>query len=117
MGGAPWMDSAQQQAVVARDGDVWISCPAKSGTNWAMNIVYQLITGGDDAFASIYDVVPWPEWISRPGAPVEEMVRRVEAIERRRAFKSHSAPPELPFIKASSGKYVKYVVVARHPDE
>lgn len=117
MAGAPWIDSKQQQAVVARDGDVWIACPAKSGTNWMMNVVHQLISGGDDSFESIYDVVPWPEWVWRPGAPVEDMVRRVEALAGRRAFKSHAAPPDLPFIRAGSGKDVKYVVVARHPDE
>ena len=104
---------------MARDGDVWISSPVKSGTNWMMNIVHQLLTGGDADFESIYDVVPWPEFVERPGQPPQEKIDRIEAMPagRRRAIKSHAAPPELPFIKAGTGKDVKYVVVARNPEE
>lgn len=36
---------------------------------------------------------------------------------KRRAFKSHDAPPDLPFVKAGSGKDVKYIVVCRNPEE
>ena len=53
MAGPPWLNPKAQQDVVARDGDVWISSPVKSGTNWMMNIVHQLLTGGDADFDSI----------------------------------------------------------------
>ena len=66
-GPPPWISPQIQQEIAPRDGDIWISVPAKSGTNWMMNIVYQLLTGGDDGFDSIYSVVPWPEFVE-PGA-------------------------------------------------
>ena len=115
----PWINPPLQHGVVARDGDIWISVPAKSGTNWMMNIVHQLLTGGDDAFDSIYSVVPWPEFVERPGQQPQEVLDRIAAMptDKRRAFKSHSAPPELPFITAGSGKDVKYIAVSRNPEE
>ncbi|HXJ22055.1 MAG TPA: sulfotransferase domain-containing protein [Polyangia bacterium] len=108
-----------QKGVVARDGDIWIAVPAKSGTNWMMNIVHQLLTGGNTDFDSIYKVVPWPEFVERPGRDPQEVVDRIAAMPagRRRAIKTHAAPPELPFIEAGSGKDVKYVVVSRNPEE
>jgi len=119
MAGPPWLNPETQKGVVARDGDIWISAPVKSGTNWTMNIVHQLLTGGDASFDSIYSVVPWPSFVERPGQPPQEILDRLEAMptSRRRAIKTHAAPPEMPFIKAGTGKDVKYVVVCRNPEE
>jgi hypothetical protein len=119
MGRPPWLNPEIQKGVVARDGDVWIAVPAKSGTNWTMNIVHQLLTGGNADFDSIYGVVPWPELVERPGQDPQEVIDRIAAMptNQRRAFKTHAGPPELPFIKAGSGKDVKYVVVGRNPEE
>lgn len=118
-GPAPWINPSIQQEIAPRDGDIWISAPAKSGTNWMMNIVHQLLTGGDATFDSIYSVVPWPEFVERPGQPPREILDRLAAMPTgaRRAFKSHSAPPELPFFKAGQGKDVKYIAVCRNPEE
>jgi hypothetical protein len=93
--------------------------PAKSGTNWMMNIVHQLLTGGSADFDSIYSVVPWPEFVERPGQDPREVLDRIDAMpaDRRRAFKTHAGPPELPFVRAGSGKDVKYLVVGRNPEE
>jgi len=115
----PWLNPQIQQEVALRDGDIWISVPVKSGTNWMMNIVHQLLTGGDAGFDSIYSVVPWPELVERPGQPPREVLDRLAAMPagRRRAMKSHSAPPELPFVKAGQGKDVKYIAVCRNPEE
>ena len=119
MGGPPWLNPEIQKGVTARDGDVWIAVPAKSGTNWMMNIVHQLLTGGDTDFESIYDVVPWPEFVERPGQEAKEVLDRIAAMPtgRRRALKTHAGPPDLPFFEAGSGTDVKYVVVARNPEE
>lgn len=119
MAGPPWLNPETQQRVVARDGDIWISAPVKSGTNWTMNIVHQLLTGGDASFESIYSVVPWPSFVERPGQSPQEILDRIEAMpaSRRRAIKTHAAPPEMPFIKAGTGKDVKYLVVCRNPEE
>jgi hypothetical protein len=117
--GPPWIDHTIQHKVNWRDGDIVISVPGKSGTTWTMNIVYQLLTGGTADFKDIYAEVPWLELVSRPGQPDEERLKRIDAMPstQRRAFKTHSAPPAVPFHKHGSGKDVKYVVVFRNPEE
>ncbi len=117
--GPPWIQPAIQEQIKWRDGDIVISVPAKSGTTWTMNIVHQLLSGGTTEFTDIYAEVPWIEFLGRPGQPIQEVLDRVEAMpkDRRRAFKTHSAPPTLPFHKAGAGKAVKYIVVFRNPEE
>src|ERR1035438_916005 len=41
--------------------DVFVMTYAKSGTNWMMQIVYQLIHHGRGEFDHIHNVVPWPD--------------------------------------------------------
>jgi len=108
-----------QQHIAWRNGDIVVSVPAKSGTTWMMNIVHQLRSGGDPDFLDIYIEVPWLELVPRPGIPVEELVASFDRMtrERRRAFKTHSGPGDLPYQDPGSGPDVKYVVVVRHPDE
>jgi hypothetical protein len=117
--GPPWIVPEIQQKIAWRDGDVVISVPLKSGTTWTMNIVHQLMTGGTADFRDIYEQVPWIEFLSSPGQPHQEVVDRVSAMptDARRAFKTHSPPPAMPFQAAGSGKDVKYVVVFRNPEE
>lgn len=117
--GPPWIQPAIQQKIEWRDGDIVISVPAKSGTTWTMNIVYQLLAGGDADFRDIYEEVPWIEFLSHPGQSHQDVIDRVDAMpaSRRRAFKTHSAPPVVPFLKAGTGRDVKYVVVFRNPEE
>ena len=118
-GGIPWIQPAIQQQIKWRDGDIVISVPGKSGTTWTMNIVYQLLTGGTADFKDIYAEVPWMEFLGYPGQPFQEVLDPIEAMpkDRRRAFKTHSAPPQVPFLKTDSGKNVKYIVVVRNPEE
>lgn len=117
--GPPWIQPAIQQHIQWRDGDIVISVPAKSGTTWTMNIVHQLISQGTEDFEDIYAEVPWIEFLGRPGQPYEEVLNRIESMPkgRPRAFKTHSAPPDVPFQKQGDGKAVKYVVVFRNPEE
>jgi aryl sulfotransferase len=117
MAGPPWLNPEIQKSVASRDGDVWIAVPAKSGTNWMMNIVHQLLSGGSADFDSIYGVVAWPEFVERPGRKPQEVLERVAAMPGRRALKTHGGPPDLPYVRAGSGPDVKYVVVARNPEE
>jgi len=114
-----WIQPEIQQKIAWRDGDIVISVPAKSGTTWTMNIVHQLLNGGTSDFRDIYEEVPWIEFIARPDQPHQEVLDRLEAMprDRRRAFKTHSAPPEVPYFAPGGGTDVKYVVVFRNPEE
>ncbi|CUK17419.1 Glycolipid sulfotransferase [Ruegeria denitrificans] len=117
--GPPWIVPEIQQKIAWRDGDVVISVPIKSGTTWTMNIVHQLLTGGTDDFRDVYEEVPWIEFLAFPGQPQEVVVERVTAMptNTRRAFKTHSPPPAVPFQSVGSGTDVKYVVIMRNPEE
>lgn len=117
--GPPWIVPEIQQKIAWRDDDVVISVPIKSGTTWTMNIVHQLVTGGTSDFRDVYEEVPWIEFLGYPGQPQEDVLDRVAAMptNTRRAFKTHSPPPAVPFQAFGTGKDVKYVVVFRNPEE
>ncbi len=118
-GGPPWIDASIQQQVEWRDGDIVVSVPAKSGTTWTMNIVHQLRSGGDPDLYDIYAEVPWLEFVPRPDSAIEDLVAKFDQMghDRRRAFKTHSAPGDLPYQQPGESPAVKYVVVVRNPDE
>jgi len=117
--GIPWIHPEIQQDVIWRDGDIVISVPAKSGTTWTMNIVHQLIMGGTPDFRGIYEEVPWIEFLESPTYTPADVHARLAAMptHRPRAFKTHSAPPGVPFFRTGSGKDIKYLVIARNPEE
>src|SRR4051794_2717058 len=118
-GPPPWLDDTLQQRIQWRDGDIVVAVPPKSGTTWTMNIVHQLRSGGDPSFADVYAEVPWLEIVPRPDSVRDDLVAAFDAMphHRRRAFKTHAAPPALPYHRPGSGLDVRYVVVARNPDE
>jgi hypothetical protein len=117
--GPPWIQPEIQHKIAWRDGDIVVSVPLKSGTTWTMNIVHQIITGGTSDFRDIYEEVPWIEFLGFPEQSHQDVVDRVGAMpaNARRAFKTHSPPPAVPYQAAGSGKDVKYVVVFRNPEE
>lgn len=117
--GPPFIQPGIQPLIKWRDGDVVISVPPKSGTTWTMNIVHQLLTGGTSDFRDIYEEVPWAELLNYPGETFEQVVGRIDAMPQgtRRGFKSHSAPPAVPYFEPGSSPKVKYVVVFRNPEE
>lgn len=115
----PWIRPEIQQIIQWRDQDIVISVPPKSGTTWTMNIVYQLLNGGNPDFQSVYAEVPWIEFFNRPDQPDQELLDLLSSmpVNKPRAFKTHSAPPEVPFLKAVANKTVRYIVVCRNPEE
>lgn len=118
-GPPPWIHRQMQELIEWRNDDIVISVPIKSGTTWTMNIVYQLLNGGDPDFADIYAEVPWIELLERPDQPAREVLDRIAAMpaSRPRAFKTHSAPPEIPYLEPSADGTVRYIVVCRNPEE
>jgi aryl sulfotransferase len=118
-GPPPWINETVQGKVAWRDGDIVVSVPPKSGTTWSMNIVHQLRSGGDPSFADIYAEVPWLEFVPRPNTDPDDLLATFDAMPTvpRRAFKSHAAPPILPFQPPGAGPEVRYLVVVRNPDE
>lgn len=118
-GPPPWINPALQHHIAWRDRDIVIAVPPKSGTTWTMNIVHQLLSGGDAEFFDIYAEVPWIEFVTRPGMPEEELLTRLDRmpVDRPRAFKTHSQPVDLSYAPPGSGKDVRYVVVMRNPEE
>jgi hypothetical protein len=118
--GPAWIDPEIQSRVSWRDGDIVVSVPLKSGTTWTMNIVHQLRSGGDPDLEDVYVELPWLELLPAPGVSQEQRLAKLAAMprNRRRAFKTHSPPGLLPYQKPGGGrKDVRYVVVARNPDE
>jgi aryl sulfotransferase len=115
----PYFDLKVQQEIDWRDGDIVISVPVKCGTTWTMNIVHQLRSGGDSGFDDVYLEVPWLELVTSRSASRQDLIRRFDSMptDRHRAFKTHSAVGELPYLSAEQGKDVRYVVVLRNPDE
>ena len=118
-GPPPWINPAMQREITWRDGDIVISVPIKSGTTWMMNIVHQLLERGDPDFEDIYGEVPWIEFATRPGMTARDLEARIQAMpaDRPRAFKTHSAPPDVPYHAPGGALDVRYVVVCRNPEE
>jgi len=108
-GPVPYMSPAIFEKFKFRPGDIVIDSSIRCGTNWTMMIVHQLLTQGDDSFKNLYLEVPWIEFLEYPNQDVQERVNRFNANPKRRAFKTHFAPPIVPF-----DRNVQYIVVARN---
>lgn len=142
MSGPGWINTNLQSQIQWRPDDVVISVPAKSGTTWTMNIVYQLREKGNRNFDDIYEELKWieaslcsllshlciysylpimhyvhstsPQAMDSPTATEADMIHKIDTFtpHKPRAFKTHSSPPALPFRSD-----VKYLVVVRNPEE
>ena len=92
--------------------DVTVVTYPKSGTNLALQTLYQIATGGRGEFRHIHDVCPWPEGVAIGSA-------RLAADDGRGAFrtiKTHLTRPDLPVPPHGPGP-AKWVYVVRDPAE
>jgi hypothetical protein len=92
--------------------DVFVCTYSKSGTNWMMQIAYQIAHRGKGEFRHIHDGVPWPE------APMPSIVKLSDESTFRnaptglRVIKTHLESSYVPYSPAA-----KYIVVVRDPKE
>jgi hypothetical protein len=98
--------------------DVFVMTFAKSGTNWMMQIVYQLIHHGKGEFDHLHDVVPWPDaalispTMKKYAVPLEQATGWKTAPERKRVIKTHLDWKYLPY-----SEQARYIAVIRDPKD
>jgi len=98
--------------------DVFVMTYPKSGTNWMLQIAYQLIHHGEGEFDHIHSVVPWPDAVvsSRTmrnyAIPLKLATAWRTAPERKRLIKTHLNWELLPYSKEA-----RYIAVVRDPKD
>jgi hypothetical protein len=97
--------------------DVFVATFAKSGTNWMMQIVHQLLFHGQGEYEHIHDVVPWPDTKAMGpfqgyAVPVEDPSVWMASPEQKRAIKTHLDWEFIPY----SGD-ARYIAVIRDPKD
>jgi hypothetical protein len=98
--------------------DVFVATFAKSGTNWMMQIVHQLIHHGKGDYDHIHDVVPWPDakltnpMMGKYAIPLDQATGWQTAPERKRVIKTHFNWELLPYSEEA-----RYISVIRDPKD
>jgi hypothetical protein len=98
--------------------DIFVATFAKSGTNWMMQIAYQLIWHGAGEFDHIHSVVPWPDTEVMPGIMRRYAIPLADARdwemspERKRLIKTHFDWDLLPYSPKA-----RYIMVIRDPKD
>jgi len=98
--------------------DVFVMTYAKSGTNWMMQIVHQLIHHGKGEFDHIHNLVPWPDAVlmnpmmKEYAIPLEQATDWQTAPERKRVIKTHFNWELLPY-----SEQARYIAVIRDPKD
>ncbi len=98
--------------------DVFVMAYPKSGQNWMLQIVYQLIHHGKGEFDHIHSVVPWPDVVlltrtwRNYAIPLRLATAWRTAPERKRLIKTHLNWELLPYSKEAH-----YIAVIRDPKD
>jgi len=98
--------------------DVFVMAYAKSGQNWVMQIVWQLIHRCQSDFDHIHSVVPWPDAVlvtrtmRNYAVPLEKATEWRVAHERKRIIKTHLNWEQLPYSEEAH-----YIAVIRDPKD
>lgn len=95
---SPFHEPALLAGFRARPTDVLITTAPKAGTTWMQQILHQLRTGGDESYTSIYDVVPWLEFLAED-EDVERVQAQYERINNPRVFKTHCTYEQTPSVE------------------
>ena len=93
--------------------DVLVCSYFKSGTHWAMQMAHQIAHRGAGEYASIYDVIPWPDG-PRPDLNVTLADPRPLALSPTgvRVIKTHAPAQHVPYRPDA-----KYLCVVRDPKD
>ncbi len=96
--------------------DIFVSTFSKSGTNWMMQIAYQIAWRGEGEFENIHDVIPWPDPQGRRAQkqmiPLNNDVTKQLSPTGMRVIKTHFSTEYVPY-----NDKAKYLVVIRDPKE
>jgi hypothetical protein len=98
--------------------DVFVMTDAKSGTNWMMQIVLQLIHHGKAEYDHVHDLVHWPDTMAAPpfmrryAIPLDQADDWKTAPERKRVIKTHFNWELLPYSPEA-----RYIAVIRDPKD
>jgi hypothetical protein len=96
---------------------VFVATFAKSGTNWMMQIVHQLLFHGQGEYDHIHDVVAWPDMNSlgpmrRYAIPMDDPSVWMASPEHRRVIKTHFDWQLIPYSEEA-----RYIAVIRDPKD
>ena len=93
--------------------DVVVCTYPKCGTNWVMQIAYQIAMRGRGEFAHIHDVVPWPDFARQDLViPLSDETARNAAPTGLRVIKTHLAWDRIPYTPQA-----RYICVIRDPKD
>jgi hypothetical protein len=97
--------------------DVFVATFVKSGTNWMMQIVHQLLFHGAGDFGHIHEVVSWPDTaVMGPmrgyASPLEDPAVWMASPEKKRVVKTHFDWALLPYSEEA-----RYIMVIRDPKD
>jgi len=93
--------------------DVFACVYFKSGTNWLMQIVLQVIHRGKAEFEHVHDLVPWPDSPDpRYAVPLSDEVAWKNCPTELRVVKTHLESGEVPYSPEAH-----YICVVRDPKD
>jgi hypothetical protein len=104
-----FMDSQRWDGFAARDGDIIVCTPYKSGTTWVQMICALLVFRTTQLPRPLAEISPW---LDLRVAPIANVLASYAAQSHRRIIKTHTALDGLPYFDN-----VTYLYCARDPRE
>ena len=93
--------------------DVVVCTFPKCGTNWTMQIAYQIAMRGKGEFRHIHDVVPWPDFARQDlVVPLSDDTARKAAPTGLRVIETHLEWEQVPYTPDA-----RYICILRDPKD